>query len=92
MHTSEQSDLQRKEVMKSLAFVVALACLMLAAGCATPAHPSASAWEYTMAGDKDDAALKKTLNSLGRDGWELVSVYSEENGWHQAVLKRAKTP
>lgn len=33
---------------------------------------------------------ERTLNSLGEDGWELVSVTANIKGYYYAILKRPK--
>ena len=50
-------------------------------------------WEYhlTVLGLDDPKEAQDTLNRLGREGWELVSIASnagKEGTWHIASLKR----
>ena len=50
-------------------------------------------WEYqlTVLGLNDPKEAQETLNRLGREGWELVSIASnvgKEGTWHIASLKR----
>ena len=50
-------------------------------------------WEYQLAllGLDDPKKAEDTLNRLGREGWELVSVASnvgKDGTWHIASLKR----
>ena len=53
-------------------------------------------WEYqlTVLGLNDTRESQELLNRLGRDGWELVSIASNEGKdgtWHVASLKRRLT-
>lgn len=46
-------------------------------------------WQYALlptALDREEHVLEETLNSLGKDGWDLVAVY--EAGFRVFVLKR----
>ena len=78
--------------MRSWTLSIAVLSLLLLTGCSTT-MPRTVSWEYaTVANHGDARTLREQLNRLGQEGWELVSVYSEADGWNQAVLKRAKKP
>jgi hypothetical protein len=80
-----------KKILAPVAIVVALLCVFGWSGYAQK-KPFPPRWEYKALRDQD--LSDQTLNQLGAQGWELVSVtaYGDLTSGHSqtAYLKRAK--
>jgi hypothetical protein len=51
-----------------------------------------SLWKYQVVilydSFADAKAIEDTLNSLGKDGWELISIYSGMHGYPTGIFKK----
>ena len=69
--------------------------LLLLTGCSQPS-PEPFKWEYTIQTINDDA-FKESMNTLGKDGWEMVFARRASDGAsygakfsYEVIFKRVK--
>lgn len=71
----------------ALLLLILIACLLGVLVYASVTGAKAEQWEYRVV-TPDDAELKKEMNELGREGWELVAARRTSGGSYEMVFKR----
>lgn len=70
--------------------VLASVCLMAWSGYGQKQRAARATWEYKILDLRQEGNIDQTLNTLGAQGWELVSVQSDGTTSGTYFLKRAK--